>query len=206
MDIGQLTDLLLQKNKKLSDLTDVARKQQQLEVKIKATRAEIATKDMEIKCLQKHLKAAEQLLGTALHQAKDKLSSFDRANKGSVMSEDIIKYAHKISASCSTAAPLNWTPGDQRRPYPQDIEMKCGWLGQLNNSETNVKDQILKPPAQLGTDGIQIPSFSSNSQWQKGNQSMDLATLTEKRNMEDVDVMSSDSSSSDSSDSSGVND
>nr|XP_002127402.1 mediator of RNA polymerase II transcription subunit 4-like isoform X1 [Ciona intestinalis] len=206
MDVGQLTDLLLQKNKKLADLTEVACQQQKLEVKVKATRAEIAMKDTEIKCLQKHLKAAEQLLGTALHQAKEKLKSFDQANKGSVMSEDIIKYAHKISASCSTAAPLNWTPGDQRRPYPQDIEMRCGWLGQINNSDMNVKDPMLKPPAQLGTDGIQMPSFSSNSQWQKGNQSMDMSTFTDGRSTEDVDVMSSDSSSSDSSDSSGVND
>uniref|UniRef100_F6X3B3 Mediator of RNA polymerase II transcription subunit 4 n=1 Tax=Ciona intestinalis TaxID=7719 RepID=F6X3B3_CIOIN len=209
--------LLLQKNKKLADLTEVACQQQKLEVKVKATRAEIAMKDTEIKCLQKHLKAAEQLLGTALHQAKEKLKSFDQANKGSVMSEDIIKYAHKISASCSTAAPLNWTPGDQRRPYPQDIEMRCGWLGQINNSDMNVKDPMLKPPAQLGTDGIQMPSFSIYSTgvtllmlgfgaFETGNQSMDMSTFTDGRSTEDVDVMSSDSSSSDSSDSSGVND
>ena len=42
-----------------------------------------------------------------------------------VLSEELIKYAHKISASNSVACPPGWTPGDQRRPYPSGNKMSC---------------------------------------------------------------------------------
>nr|CAB3263744.1 mediator of RNA polymerase II transcription subunit 4-like [Phallusia mammillata] len=205
MDVGQLTDILLQKNNDLVELMCVARLQQELQQKIEKIRDEILVQDQAISFLQKHLKSAEDLLAKSLYQAKAKLKSFDKANSGSVFSEDVIKYAHKISASCSTAAPLNWSPGDPRRPYPQDIEMRCGWLGQLNNLGQNAmdSDSSLKPPVQFGTDGIQFPSFTSFDT--QGNQ-QDLTLMNEAKAHEDVEVMSSDSSTSDSSDSSFGND
>lgn len=50
-------------------------------------------------------------------------------------SEDLIKYAHRISAADAVCAPLNWQPGDIRRPYPTDIEMRMGSIGK---SEMNL--------------------------------------------------------------------
>lgn len=85
---------------------------------------------------------------------------------GSISSEEIIKYAHRISASNAVCAPLNWVPGgyhfvlsvcvmcvwfphsfltiwhffhpgDPRRPYPTDLEMRSGILGHMANMPTN---------------------------------------------------------------------
>lgn len=58
------------------------------------------------------------LQATAIYQAKQKLQSISRANKRPVPSEDLIKFAHRISASNAVYAPLTWQQGDPRRPYP----------------------------------------------------------------------------------------
>ena len=204
MDVDQLTELLLEKNNELKQLSAVAKHQQVIQHKIDTTRTKIGVMNSKILCLQRHLKHAESMLATSLYHAKEKLKAFDRAKKDSIMSEDVIKYAHKISASCSTASPLNWTPGDPRRPYPQDIEMRCGLLGQLDNLKPNQNDvnSDLKPPAQLGTDGIQMKTNFVNSQLQQ----VDLPSLFDIKHTEDAEIMSSDSTSSDSSDSSFGND
>lgn len=55
---------------------------------------------------------------TAIFQAKQKLTAIGRANRRPVSSEDLIKFAHRISASNAVCAPLNWQQGDPRRPYP----------------------------------------------------------------------------------------
>lgn len=76
-------------------------------------------------------------------------------------SEDLIKYAHRISASNAVCAPLTWQPGDARRPYPtgntklfprilfaftninlfyfyiSDIDMRMGFLGRLSDLPLN---------------------------------------------------------------------
>lgn len=58
---------------------------------------------------------------TAIYQAKQKLQSINRANRRPVSSEDLIKFAHRISSSNAVCAPLTWQPGDPRRPYPTGI-------------------------------------------------------------------------------------
>lgn len=203
MNVNQLTDLLLAKNLQMEEMMKTAREQKQLHQQIEAYKAEIEQKDKEIFLLQKHFKEAENLLSTALYQAKEKMKSIKKAQESSVTSEEIIKYAHKISAACATAAPLNWVPGDTRRPYPQDIEMRCGWLGQLSNMTD--ANSGMKPTPQLGTEGLTMPRFSSNDtssntmdlHW--GNQSLGSDGKIKK---DEVEMMSSDSSSSSSSDSS----
>lgn len=55
---------------------------------------------------------------TAIFQAKQKLQSIAKANAKPVNSEELIKFAHRISASNAVCAPLNWQQGDLRRPYP----------------------------------------------------------------------------------------
>ena len=58
------------------------------------------------------------LQATAIYQAKQKLQSISRANKRPVPSEDLIKFAHRISASNAVCAPLTCQQGDPWRPYP----------------------------------------------------------------------------------------
>lgn len=167
--------------------------------------------DREINQLQKQLKEAEQILSTALFQARQKLNSIARANKRPVSSEELIKYAHRISASNAICAPLTWMQGDLRRPYPTDIEMRVGFLGK---SDLNANGHSVTQPN--NTNDIhrstgEVPAASQNQfAWQLGElhmmggsgSSVSLDTRAHKEaSQDDVEVMSTDSSSSSSSDS-----
>jgi hypothetical protein len=48
---------------------------------------------------------------TAIFQAKQKLDSVNQASSKRISSEELIKYAHKISASNAVAAPPTWQLG-----------------------------------------------------------------------------------------------
>ena len=76
-------------------------------------------------------------------------------------SEELIKYAHRISASNAVSAPHNWqqgivqarrgrnksfftmynyflNSGDPRRPYPTDVEMRIGLLGRPESAAIEI--------------------------------------------------------------------
>ncbi|EDS37027.1 mediator complex [Culex quinquefasciatus] len=74
----------------------------------------------EINQLQKQLKEAEYILATSIFQARQKLTSFAKATKQPVSSDELIKFADRKNASNAICAPLTWQQGDQRRPYPTD--------------------------------------------------------------------------------------
>lgn len=132
-EYGQLTDLLVAKNDELKEALELAAEQAQIEQKMDILRAEVERQDQDINQLQKQLKDAEQILSTAIYQANQKLQSIARASKRPVSSEELIKFAHRISASNAVCAPLTWQQGDPRRPYPTDIEMRLGFLGRLSD-------------------------------------------------------------------------
>ena len=174
--------------------------------------------------LQKYLKEAETLLSTALYQAKQKYDQIMKAQQHSVGSEDLIRFAHRISSTNAVAAPLNWQPGDPRRPYPTDLEMRMGFLGRLS-------DLPLSAPPTALLDSV--PTSSMNNASNLGNPfppwhphahhsgttpdhplgasigmfhppthtSPAVGFDPSTRNHDDVEVMSTDSSSSSSSDS-----
>ncbi|KAG8037345.1 hypothetical protein G9C98_005555 [Cotesia typhae] len=95
-----------------------AAEQEKINIKMEALKAEVDKQDQDIQQLQRQLKEAEQILATAIYQAKQKLESIAQANKKPVPSEELIKFAHRISASNAVCAPLTWQQGDPRRPYP----------------------------------------------------------------------------------------
>lgn len=134
---SQMTDLLVYKDKEIKDTLALARKQAVIEKKMETLKAEVEMQDQEIRNLQRQLKEGEQILATAIFQAKQKLASIAKANKKPVMSEELIKFAHRISASNAVCAPLTWQQGDPRRPYPTDIEMRLGFLGRLSDLPLN---------------------------------------------------------------------
>merc|ERR1719495_2151891 len=121
-----ITELLVSKDKDLKEALKLAAEQGEVEKDIDHVRAEVESQDQHIKALQTQLKEAESLLASTIYQAKQKLENINRATP--VLSEDLIKYSHKISASNAVCAPLNWQQGDPRRPYPTDIEMRGGFL------------------------------------------------------------------------------
>lgn len=128
----------------------------------------------------KQLNEAELILSTALYQSKQKLDLIKKANSRPVFSEDLIRYAHSISSQHSVASPMDWNPGDPRRPYPTDLQMRLGLLsGNAPTSSDSSPFHFMPPGSHPG------------------------AGAAKKVNIEekDVDLMSTDSSSSSSSDS-----
>lgn len=208
-DHTQLVDLLISKDKDLKATLLVAEEQAKIEQNIEKLRAEVEIQDQEICQLQKKLKEAEQILQTALFQARQKLDSIQKANKRPIPSEDLIKFAHRISASNAICAPLTWTQGDLRRPYPNDVEMRLGFLGKSDLTSINGGLQYQSSLSEIKTGIGDVPSTAPNQfSWQPtgelhmsmGNNSVPLDTRAHK-DAADVEVMSTDSSSSSSSDS-----
>lgn len=211
-----LTELLIVKDNELKDTLKLASEQAKINQKMDLLRAEVDKLDQDIQQLQRQLKEAEQILATAIYQAKQKLQSINRANKRPVSSEDLIKFAHRISGSNSVCAPLTWQPGDPRRPYPTDIEMRVGFLGRLSDMPLNGHMLQQQQANALGGDmhrpghNPEPPASQQNQfAWHSsgeihmsvGQGSVPMDTRNHAKDNEDVEVMSSDSSSSSSSDS-----
>jgi len=125
-------------------------------------------------------------LATAIFQAQKKLQVTEQAEKASVSCEELIKFAFRISSGNSVEAPPDWLPGDPRRPYPLDIEMRCGALGQL--SQKGVVE------AGLLVDPVVTPSLDSASSLNLPEDELD----SNKKSVDSQDSLSvrTDSSSS----------
>nr|CAG4652180.1 EOG090X0DX5 [Triops cancriformis] len=212
----QLVDMLLQKHSSLKETLETAAQQALVHQKMVALQNEVDRQDQEIRNLQKQLKEAEQILATAVYQAKQKLLSIHRANKRPVSSEDLIRFAHRISASNAVCAPLTWQQGDLRRPYPTDLEMRLGFISRVGElpsgglSAGGISDMLHR----AGNHPEMANSQAGTYSWYTaGEMHLPLSSQAaaaaagfpidskHKKEAEDVDVMSSDSSSSSSSDS-----
>lgn len=230
-DYAQRTDLLVAKDKELKETLKLAAEQAKIDEKMDILKAEVERQDQDINQLQKQLKEAEQILSTAIYQANQKLQSIHKANQRPVSSEELIKFAHRISASNAVCAPLTWQQGDPRRPYPTDIEMRLGFLGRLSDpinghllQQQNSMTDLHRPGHPGGTFTytfrykllhllfcfVEIPASQPNQfAWHSsgeihmsvGQGTVPVDTRNHKQETEDVEVMSTDSSSSSSSDS-----
>lgn len=241
LEHSQVADLLVAKDKELKHYLKLAAEQEEIQKKADALKAEVDKQDEEIRQLQRHLKDAEHVLATAIYQAKQKLNLIQRANEHPLNSEELIKYAHRISASHAVAAPYNWEVGDLRRPYPTDIEMRAGHLGMVMQDPQHihtpgispsagasasthlipgppgapgvpgVPGQATGPPATMGDLARSHPPSAgagiTGFQWSQDtkpniiNLPLPGSDSRSKDNLEDVEVMSTESSSSSSSDS-----
>lgn len=224
-DHAQLVELLVSKDKELKSTLQLAADQAGIERKMDGLRDQVRKQDDEINQLQKQLKEAEHILATSIFQARQKLASIAKATKRPVSSDELIKFAHRISASNAICAPLTWQQGDLRRPYPTDIEMRLGFLGKSDltinghqNPAQNSLNEINRtgaaggsgttPGGSSGGGTGEIPASAQNQfAWHPsgelhmtmgGGSSVPLDT---RAGQDDVEVMSTDSSSSSSSDS-----
>lgn len=205
-DYSQLVELLKAKDNDLKATLAVATEQAKIELQIKTLRAEVDLQDQQICLLQKKLKEAELILSTALFQARQKLDNIQKSIKRPIPSEDLIKFAHKISASYGICAPLTWTQGDLRRPYPTDIEMRLGFLAKSDLGSINgtLQSQVAINEVKPGAD---VPMSAQNQfSWHpSGELHMNIphsgTVSLDTRSHKDDEVMSTDSSSSSSSDS-----
>ena len=210
------------KDNELKSVLALAADQTKIEPKMNGLKNQVDVLDQEIGQLQKQLKEAEQILSTALFQGRQKLASIAKAKKRPVPSEELIKFAHRISASHAICAPLTWQQGDLRRPYPTDIEMRLGFLGK---SDLNMNGHNVTTPTSLndlhrgsggggggGNTTAEIPASAQNQfAWHPSGElhmsmgstggSVSLDSRAHKNAQDDVEVMSFDTSSSSSSDS-----
>ncbi|GFS72034.1 mediator of RNA polymerase II transcription subunit 4 [Nephila pilipes] len=217
-ELAQLAELLVLKDQDLKSTLAIAAEQAEIQKKIDALQAEVEKQDNDIHHLQKYLKEAEHLLATAVYQARQKLQCIAKSNEKSVSVDELIKYAHRISCSYAVAAPHNWQPGDPRRPYPTDIEMRLGFLGRLSDLPSSggmlqQQQGSLELGVTRGAHGEQNPSSQAgtftwsastdlkNSMSSASNHGVGMDTKSHNKENEDVEVMSTDSSSSSSSDS-----
>ncbi|KAM4698902.1 mediator of RNA polymerase II transcription subunit 4 [Discoglossus pictus] len=203
---NQILELLIQRDGEFQELMKLAFSQGKTHQEMLLLEKDVEKRDSDIQQLQKQLKEAEHILATAVYQAKEKLKSINNARKGAISSEELIKYAHRISASNAVCAPLTWVPGDPRRPYPTDLEMRSGLLGQMSNLPTNGVNGHL--PGDALAAGRLPDVLAPQYPWQSNDVSMSMLPpnhssdyLMEslgpnKENEDDVEVMSTDSSSS----------
>ena len=136
----------------------LANEQQILFDKISKVKSTLVESDSDIKNLLLYMKEAEQVLSSAVYQSRIKLDMIAKAKP--ISSDLIIKYAHKISTDFGVCCPENWTPDNQRRPYPTDSDMRKGWLGKIND--------LCTIPA-LDEDEAQRASLKANSKGNFGN-------------------------------------
>ncbi|XP_042217675.1 mediator of RNA polymerase II transcription subunit 4-like isoform X4 [Homarus americanus] len=203
-DLAQLIELLILKDGELKDTIKLANDQARIASIMETVQAEVDKHDQMILQLEKQLHDAHHTLSVALYQARQKMQSIARANKRPVNSEELIKYAHRISSTYSVTAPDTWQQGDPRRPYPIDLEMRAGFLGQngqLLHTHSHLTDSLTRghhaEPASSGLGGTFSWQTSGELQVHVGSHT----AVVEKKEQEDVEVMSTDSSSSSSSDS-----
>nr|NP_001032512.1 uncharacterized protein LOC641496 [Danio rerio] len=135
--IKEIVDTMLFLDNNMKQLLEKAEEQVEVHQKVIALQAEINQMDKLTNELQKQLSDAEQLLATVVYQAKQKLESINKADKKPVSFEDLVKLAHRISASNGVCAPLAWKTGDLRRPYPTDKDMKSGLLFRMGDYSGN---------------------------------------------------------------------
>ena len=227
IELGQLVELLTLKDEEIQETLKIAKEQAELQKKMDELKHEVDRRDQEIKILQKNLKEAESSLSTAIYQAKQKLGSINQARKKMISSEELIKYAHRISSSNAVAAPPTWVPGDTRRPYPTDIEMRMGFLGRMGDGPPGVMvqppqptqppeslapgrhpnmEQLLGGQPQTSTGNLQPSGWHAATMDQQHHHGLVVPpqshshTTDRPHKDEDVEIMSSDSSSSSSSD------
>ncbi|XP_011854019.1 PREDICTED: mediator of RNA polymerase II transcription subunit 4 [Mandrillus leucophaeus] len=135
-----------------------------------------AGEENQIQKIQKNGKKREKI-ATAVYQAKEKLKSIEKARKGAISSEEIIKYAHRISASNAVCAPLTWVPGKHTPSCsylcfffsPDVLAPQYPW--QSNDMSMNMlppnhsSDFLLEPPGhnKENEDDVEIMSTDSSS-------------------------------------------
>ncbi|RMC07137.1 hypothetical protein DUI87_16593 [Hirundo rustica rustica] len=174
---SQILELLIQRDGEFQELMKLAVDQGKIHHEMQLLEKVVEKRDNDIQQLQKQLKEAEHILATAVYQAKEKLKSIEKARKG-----------------------------DPRRPYPTDLEMRSGLLGQMNNPSTNGVNGHL--PGDALAAGRLPDVLAPQYPWQSSDMSMNMLPPNHsndfmleppghnKENEDDVEVMSTDSSSS----------
>lgn len=134
VNLEPLVELLLEKDQQIKLTLEEVGVQCELQKKIDMLRSDCSKSDMQIRACQLQLKKSEVLLNTALFYCRQKLSTMAKAVRNPVDVDEIVRFSHRISATHGVSAPDNWLQGDPRRPYPNQEEIRRGYLGHLDDN------------------------------------------------------------------------
>ncbi|CAL8109240.1 unnamed protein product [Calicophoron daubneyi] len=134
LNLEPLVELLLDKDQQIKETLAEVETQIELQKKIDKLRMDCARSDKQINLCQLQLKKSEIILSTALYYSRQKLDAMATAVKNPVDIGELVRFAHRISASHGVIAPDNWVQGDPRRPYPNKEEIRRGYLGHLDDN------------------------------------------------------------------------
>ena len=212
LELEAVVQLLIAKDAELKKTMRVATEQAAVERVMNSVEAELAKVDSATHMLEQQLYEAHYNLSTGIFQARQKLKSINAANKRPVHTEELIRFALRISSTHAVSAPAKWMQGDPRRPYPTDLEMRAGWLGQncqLLHNQGHLSDLITRHHhhTESGSGGV-----GGVLAWQPsgecaivtggvgagavGTPGHHAAAVVQTKHQDDVEVMSTDSSSS----------
>jgi len=198
--INKISNDLADKGTELKKSLDTALEQMNVHKEIEKTKEEINRVEKNILQAHTQLKEAEKILSVAIFQAKRKLEAGKQATSASVSCEDLIKFAFRISSGNSVEAPQDWKPGDPRRPYPLDIEMRCGALGQISSKNSDEDFEADRKVEEKSTGLWQGSSLDTNVNMATNMAASSIIGSTKNggvdANNDDVEFMSTSSDSS----------
>jgi hypothetical protein len=149
VELVELTKILIQKQTELNRFCDVAYQQQILHEKIQKVKNSLSTTETNVKCLITYLKETESIVSSAVYESKLKLDMIKKSK--AIPSEELVRYAHKISSDNGVCCPENWNIDNPKRPYPTDADMRKGWLAKLQEKNANFDEdpiELSPKPAQ----------------------------------------------------------
>ncbi|KAI6660854.1 Mediator of RNA polymerase II transcription subunit 4 isoform X1 [Oopsacas minuta] len=188
--LKELISHLIEKERDIHQILDVACNQHKSFLELQSLRQELLSLTQQIHNIQKSLIDSESLLEQAIKDAEVLLEQYEDSKKSKIDTEDIVKYAHKISLGGVLGSPLAWAgPEFPERPYPTDPIMRAGALGRLSNLPP------VETPLQVA-DNTTVRQ--SNSVF--GTQPSTLSQNTFSSSRNDIEEMSEDTSSSSNSD------
>ncbi|KAL7286843.1 hypothetical protein TKK_0018982 [Trichogramma kaykai] len=130
----QIIDLFIIKQKELQRLLIEIKEKVIIQKEIETLKKAVRSKDQVIISLWSELKKAEEILRETMCKATEKLQAMREVKTKPVDSNDLIKYAAKLSTHDNAiTSPLDWQPNDPRRPYPTETEMKLSLFYEDNN-------------------------------------------------------------------------
>jgi mediator of RNA polymerase II transcription subunit 4 len=138
---SSIIEQLIERDKDIQQLVETALEMRSCQGDLERVEGLLEKRSQDIGELQARLQDAEKILELAVYHGRQKLKSIQQSDEGAVTPEELIRYAHRISQASSTVSPTGWQPSDPRRPYPQDIEMRSGYLGGFVPSMTPPADQ-----------------------------------------------------------------
>lgn len=84
-----------------------------------------------------------------LYHARNKLSVIKKSQQNQVSTDELIRYSYLIANAGTVAAPVKWQPGDARRPFPTELQMRESILHKFSAPASEEKKVEETKPAQV---------------------------------------------------------